>query len=481
MEISKDTTLVFSSKFLNTFLVFLGLSIFSKKLGAEQMGIFFLFESLLHLLSIPTDFGLRGSIEKRLSEKDPDDSILGSAILLKFIPLSLVIFTIFLVQKEVNSYLGANLHILLIIVLIAQEVYLGLIKILSGEKRVGETAIVRSTRQGVWIFASLLLLDHGYGIRAIIYGLLIGMLVAIFIAESKRSTSIGTPNIKSSISLFDYAKYNFISVSVGGFVNSWIDVSMIALFMGPVFVGAYETAWRISAIVLLFSNAIGMTIFPKLSELGDTKRIHEFEELLSESVVPSLMFVIPCFFGVVAFRTEILKVLFGSSFTIASTALVILMIERSFRSIHVIFGHALQAIDRPDLAMKAVVVSIILNIFLNYILVQYYGLVGAAIATSLSFFVNFVLHVFYLSSYIQFKLPVQEVLWCTLASLLMFFFATFIKSYISIQTIPELILTIFVCGLIYLIIITRNNSLNNTIRSYVTPFSNMIKTPKNSN
>nr|WP_244880104.1 polysaccharide biosynthesis C-terminal domain-containing protein [Natrinema pellirubrum] len=61
------------------------------------------------------------------------------------------------------------------------------------------------------------------------------------------------------------------------------------------------------------------------------------------------------------------------------------------------------------MAAYATIASISLNLLLNIVLIWEFGIVGAAIATTISFAANTTLHIYYLNRFIDINLPLKEV------------------------------------------------------------------------
>lgn len=83
-----------------------------------------------------------------------------------------------------------------------------------------------------------------------------------------------------------------------------------------------------------------------------------------------------------AFSREILYVLFGSPDGFSS--LMILSVGMLFYSLFFVGYSALQGLGRPEWSMGIAVAAALCNIFLCFQLIPHSGLVGAAVATSVS-------------------------------------------------------------------------------------------------
>lgn len=123
--------------------------------------------------------------------------------------------------------------------------------------------------------------------------------------------------------------------------------------------------------------------------------------------------------------------------------------EKILQAIHTVLGRSLQAIDRPDLAAYATVVAVIINIALNIILIWYFGIAGAALATGLSFAVNTALHGYYLNQFVNINIPYREVGWSLISALIMGSAVYAIRSSVGITSPLELCIIIIIGVVVY--------------------------------
>lgn len=441
MNLARSSIRIFVARVAGSLIGFLGITFFARELGPHQIGVFFLFQALLGIIAIPADFGINVGVTKRLSEGQSPGSILSTAILLKALLLLPFVAGIVLFRSPINNYLGTDLALFLVLALVLQESAKLTIQVLKGELRVSETAGPVFSRKLVYVSVGAILVFTGAGIRGIIYGLFAGFVVMLAWGVWKSSTPLGSPSLGYARSLFDYSKYAFVS-SVGGYFYSWMDVAIIGLFLTQSDVGIYEIAWRVTAVVMLFSGSIATTIFPQVSQWDAEDATERIESLLSEAIVPALFVAIPAFFGAAMFSKEILGLVFGTEYTAGWLVLIILMGEKVVQSVHIILGRSLQGIDRPDLAAKAGVISIVLNLVLNVVLVFKYGIVGAAIATASSFIVNSILHAYYLSKFVSIRIPYVRIGGCVAASFGMTIVLYIVESTVIVDSLPMLLLII---------------------------------------
>lgn len=442
MNLARSSLKLFTARTASSVVQFAGLAYFARVLGASPMGVFFLFQALLGMLAIPADFGLRSAVEKRISEGEAPGRYLSSAVLLKFAPTAVIVAGVLLSRPLVNDYLGAELATLLAVAIVIQDAAKFAIVVLKGELRVGETAVLQVARQATWVTVSVVLVTLGFGPASLVYGLLAGFGVVLVWGWYKVSLVPSRPSLRHARSLFDYGKHNVVS-SVGGYFYNWMDVALIGLFLTQSHVGAYEMAWRVTSVVLLLSRSIASSIFPQVSQWSAEDAREQIEALLPEALTPSLILVIPAFFGTVLLSKEILGLVFGPEYTIATLALVVLMFDQVVEGGQVIFGRSLQAVNRPDLAARATVVGVVLNLVLNLVLIDQFGITGAAVATMVASLVSgLLLHTFYLSRLVSIRVPYRELGGCVLAAVGMTLLLYVITSKVAVDSVLTLVLVI---------------------------------------
>lgn len=418
MDLPRTALKMFLAKGGNAVVFFAGVTLFARELGASEIGVFFLFQTVLGLSGIAADGGIRGALEKRLSEERDQQAMLTTAILVKLATVGTVCGLILLLRPLFNQYLGGEYTIYLVVGLVLKEFGELFIQAVRGELRVGETALIQFSREAVWAGLGLVLVAAGYGVLGLIYGLLVGWGVAAAWAYLKLDTVPARPTEECFWSLYDYAKFYFFA-SVTGQVYRWLDVAVIGLFLLYADVGVYQIAWEVTILVLLVSNAIAITLFPQFSQWDAQAANSRISEAVTRAVGVALFISLPAFVGVLVLSEEILGFVFGEEYVVAAIVLVVLMVEKVFMSTNEILEGTLLAIDRPDLVARAVLVTITINFVLNVSLVLTIGLVGAAIATTTAAIVLTVLNGRNLANQITLRLPYRLIGWCLFSSAVM--------------------------------------------------------------
>jgi len=463
MNLAKSSIKIFLARLGGSVVGFLGTVYFARELGTTLFGTFTLFQALSQMLAVPADFGLQGAVVKRMSERENQSEVLSTAILMLGVSLTLISACVILFRDLVNSYLGAQLAVFVATGIVLNELSKFAQSVLKGELRVGETASLHFARQLTFNGLGATLLFTGAGVIGLVYALIASFVVVILLGVSMWKTSLGTPSFKTAQSLFNFSKFSAISY-VDSYLYNWLDVTVIGLLLTQSQVGAYEIAWRVSAVVMLFSGAIETTILPQISDWSSEGEKAKIENILPDAITASLFLAIPAFFGALVLSREILYYVFTPGYATAWPVLTILLGGKLFEGADRIFKNVLSGMDRPDLRAVAVLASISLNLVLNFTLVWSLGLIGAAIATTVSFSVSTLIIIYYLSNVITIRFPYREVLSCILSATVMAIVLYILQMHAQISSLPRVILFILLGAIIYLIIISISSTLRQKLR-----------------
>lgn len=469
MDLARSTTFLFIAEIIGTVISFVGIIYFSQKLGAGVLGVFFLFQAVAGVLTMVTNLGTRGGVEKRMSEGDNPGVVLSTGLLLKGILVAIVGVGILLFAEPVDQYIGAQIAGLLVVAVALKDYGTMMEYILRGELRVSTSAILPVLNKFVWIGTGVFFVSFGYGVYGLIYGIIAGFLAKVVVGGLLISTPLERPSVEYAYSIWSYAKYTIIP-AFDEYIHNWTDILIMGIFLASAAVGAYEIAWRILVPIFILSKAVSSTVFPQISVWDANGEQEQIERTFTRAVTPSIVFIIPAFFGAVALSQEILVLLFGADFGAATLALPILVLGLVPRAIRSLTGKTLQGIDRPEFVNRASVVDMVTNVVLNVILIWQFGLIGAAIATSVSYAVGATLRWYYLEQYLTLSIPYQEVGWCLLSSIGMFAIITAVQQVITIDSAVYLFSVVGLGGLVYGSLLLLFPPLRETLFNYAERF-----------
>lgn len=174
----------------------------------------------------------------------------------------------------------------------------------------------------------------------------------------------------------------FMSGIIGS-VLGWTDTMFLGYFLTDTDVGFYNAALPIALMIMVPFNALGSLALPSMSDLSNRSK-KDVADTLKTLERWTAVLSVPGFVLLVLFSGPVLKLLFGSEYTVASTALIILSFGYLFNSTTGHLGDTLKAYEYTDLMFKNTMAKLLLNVPLNILLIPRYGIEGAAVATAAS-------------------------------------------------------------------------------------------------
>ncbi|MGH1419438.1 MAG: lipopolysaccharide biosynthesis protein [Hyphomicrobiaceae bacterium] len=161
------------------------------------------------------------------------------------------------------------------------------------------------------------------------------------------------------------------------------DVLIVSRYLSPTDVGIYFAAAKTMSLILFVHYAVGSAVanrFSALNARGDDAKLRAFvKDAVNWTFWPSLASAI-----IILILGPFLLSLFGPDFVSGFPVMAILVVGFMFRSAVGPADFLLNMLGEQRRAAFALVLTVILNIVLNFLLVPQYGLVGAASATSIS-------------------------------------------------------------------------------------------------
>lgn len=418
MNVGSSALKLLASRSASSLLFFLGITIFARRLPADEFGVFFLYLATVGVMTVLADFGTCGALEKRLSEGEQRADVLGSALALKLGLLAVLVGGILLAAPFVNAYVGTDIAVFLVVGLPATEFARFYVHAVRGELRVGRTAPIQFARRVVWIGVGFVLVRAGYGVDGIIVGIICGRFVEGLLAFWQSNTPVGLPSVDAIRSLFAFSKYQTV-LSVGGRFYQWMDVLIIGVFLPKLYVSSYELAWQVTLLVLLVSKSLELTLFPAISSLHTNAEPERIRVTVTKAFGFAMFVSIPAIVGAALYADAILRFVFGPAYAFAAVVLVVLMVEKAFQSFNDVTNAALRGIDSPELPAKATVLSIAVNLVLSPLLIVTVGFVGVAIGTTTAWLLNGLLQFRYLRRHVDVAFPTRLFGWYWVGALLM--------------------------------------------------------------
>jgi len=403
LELIKGASVSLIFQVFGILIGYLFIFLLSKNYGAEGMGVFSLSFALLNIFVLFGKFGLDTATVKLTSEYASQNNFSGIKdiyfkILTIMIPINLVLTCLlFFVAPYIAEYVFHKAYLTIYFQIISFGILPMSLRFLNANnlralKKITSYSFLQSI--SLYLIASILLLISIFfdydSLDIILYivviSLFIGMIMS-FMFWLKKSQILMT-NRQEVISLkkiLEISTPMLIASSIM-LIMSWSDTIMLGMFRTEVEVGVYNIAYKVSAVVLLVFMAISTISAPKFAAAYGKKDMKEFKEIAFKSTKLIFVFSMPIFLFILIFHTYLLG-LFGKEFILGKWALIFLVSGQLIKSIFGTLDYMLQMSNQQKSLMLYALISAIINILLNFILIQEYGIEGAAISSMISIFI----------------------------------------------------------------------------------------------
>lgn len=379
----------------------------TRLLGAEGKGVYALFYANIEIMVMIFVFGCDMGIiyfgsNKKISEQKLQG--ISLSILAIFIPLlTVIIFSSnvdFLFPHNYDALFFRFFLLVMFILQVINTLISAFLKTKKSFKYINRISLYNSIFNVVTYFSLFLLNTKGYlsvdvsfifKTSLVILAINTLMWGYSFAKELKFHPNFKLSFFKDIKPFFKYIFPVFISLIIN-FLNYRFDIWLVSYFKGNVQLGLYVLAVNFAQFILLYSKIIGGVMMPYLSEDNHKQRVKYF------TIYSRINFVsIIAMITVLAVIGDILLVLlYGKEFTNSAAPFKILLIGMIFTAMSQLFSIMLFSKGRNNVALLANSVGLVSTVILDLLLIPKYGIIGAAWATSASYFALFLVLLVYL-------------------------------------------------------------------------------------
>lgn len=187
--------------------------------------------------------------------------------------------------------------------------------------------------------------------------------------------------------LFHYGKYT-MGTNLSSMLFKSIDQLMLGWFMNPVAVATYNSAIRVNNLVEYPASAMVEILFPKSAKKASEEGISGVEKLYHTSLAYMLAMFIPAVILIELLAYPLILVAAGEAYLDAVVILRIVALAGLVIPFTRQFGMIMDSTGHPHLNFRMLIVNVCINLIFNLIFINWMGVLGAAIGTSLAYLIN---------------------------------------------------------------------------------------------
>ena len=188
--------------------------------------------------------------------------------------------------------------------------------------------------------------------------------------------------------------------------------------------GIYNGALTVGRIPYYIFYAMTIFLLPMVSKSTASNNQAETRNIIGQSLRIMMILLVPMIILMSVFAKPILFLFYGKHYLLGAEPMAILEYGVGFLTIFYVLTFAVNGAGKTKVPMVISVIGVVLNVILNYILIQKFSIVGSAIATSVTSLVIMLFMLWYLYRVFGVTVKLQSFLKTALAGIILYFVAT---------------------------------------------------------
>lgn len=383
-----------STKFLSFFLV----PLYTNILTTEEYGVFDVINTTVTILVPLLTMNICDSVFRFVMDKECSEKSVVSYSAKIFLTSQLILCIFVFVNHFGGWFITLDLYATYFILLFVVNSFNAIItNYARGKDRILDISISGALSSATTIFLNLLMLVVlkrgivGYFIANIV-GILVQCVYLLISTSYIKNIEIKKISVNLKRDMIDYSR-PLIANSIAWWINSVSDRYFVIAFCGMAENGIYSIAYKIPSIISIFQSIFGQawTLFA-IQEYEDTDKDSMFSKMYE---VYNFFVVLGCTI-LISLNKILAYFLYAKDFYRAWRYVPFLIISSMFSALSAYLGGLFAAGKESKAVMKSTLWGAFVNIALNLILIQMIGVLGAAIATAVSYCVVWGIRIYYI-------------------------------------------------------------------------------------
>lgn len=399
-QIARGTLSGLILKVINVALNFMISVILARALAPEGYGIYAFIFSVISLLAIPVQLGLPTLLIREVSRYEHDGQwgllrgiltranqlVIVLAIVIGFLAVG---FGVLLIGKQ-STMKAETLAWALLLIPITALSYLreatlqGLKHVVLGqipEKLISPISYSVFLLIGFYIFGSL---TPSIAMSLYCLASLIAFMVGAFILYKILPKEVlSTP---PEFNMSTWGK-SLIPLSIlGGIqvINTQVDVFLLGVIATEKDVGLYRVAFSGSALVIFFLSITNSVLAPHIVRLHKSGDINKLKKIVKLGGKISFYGALPVILVFFLYGRSLLELVYGVEYVNSYIPLIVLSLGQIVNAYYSTTSLLLTMTGYERESLWCFVISVVSNAILNVLLIPYFSVTGAAVATALS-------------------------------------------------------------------------------------------------
>lgn len=409
--------------------------VLARGLGPEQYGLYSLLIWFIGLGTLFIRFGLGDMAKRFISEAagqrnwDVQKGIVQLTLVLRVIAIVVIFLVMLLFSRSWASLFqdASNQYyfVLIAFAFLPSVINLSLTAIFAGFQRYDYGAYVILITNPLRAIAIITFMALNFGLQEVILvnaaAWALGILIGVFLLQrlvpfrelfssTHLQPAVRKRALKYAITMTGILAINYI-------IWHQSEVFFLGLYCPVEQVGFYTLAVKIPGmIMLLIPTVLGSVLLPTITEQFGRGDMEKLKGIFVTSARYLMMLALPLATAGMALAAPIVHLLYGPDYEPVIVLLQILFIPFAMMGISHAATSVIYAINKPSFVLKTGLVLAVFHIGLNFWLIPIYGVLGAAIGSSIPRLLIIPFYIWYASRKIGAPWPLRDTIKIVLAS-----------------------------------------------------------------
>ncbi len=407
-KVVRGTAVLLAARVVNAACLFAFSIVMARSLGRDEYGLIALAMGIAGILEIVGDMGMNSGAARYVpfhqarAEWDAVRRIVSINVASKAATAVMLGALIYLLAGLLGGFFGKPIEPLLRIaaLVLAMNVLGGAAQgLLRGLQRLGAMSVANTVRDLVWLGTSMVLvLAGGRGVEGAVWGYAAGAVAwaVVNLAAMAQGVRADVPERAALAERYQGAMaMTLLTFGVPVMLTNlimmvieWTSTLVIGYHLPVMDLSAFNVAYGMVSMPLVLTQAIGWAMMPAMSHAYGQGRADILRGIWQGAVKLVGIVLFPIAALLMALSVPGVDLLYGTEYSGAALPLAIMAIMLFLKPVGVICLQMLAAMAMQLYILRAIVVSLALNVALNLVLVPAWGIEGAALSATATFVVN---------------------------------------------------------------------------------------------
>ena len=395
-RVARNTGVIIAGQIINRLLGLVMVIFLARYLGASNFGIYSFVFAYLGFFGIIMDLGIGSILVREISrDRAKADRLIGNAIIMRIIlslfALGLACLIISFLKYPFDTKL--LVYVASLSFLLSFGGLYGLMFQVNLRMEYPTSVNIFSGLLKLALFLYLIFLK-----APLLWFIIAGIIISLpgFFIILRLSRRFVRPRFEIDFGIWkNLLKESWPIALTATFIMIYTRIDQLMLFQmkGAQAVGHYSAAVRLPESLAILPAAFMTSVFPLMSRYFKTSK-GALIRVYTLSFKYMLMLIIPIAVGTTLLSKPIIFLIYGERFLPSVSALSVLIWSEIFVFFGIVHNQTLISTNKQRLDFIFTSTAAVINVVLNLILIPRYGIVGAAIATAISYAWGLVLSLF---------------------------------------------------------------------------------------